>query len=188
MPAPTIPSIPTLNFTVGVRQSYSFPIGNNPTWVSGYSAWDTFVMTLSGNNLVISGTPTRVGSHTATVLISNADGEVQRDFTISVAEIVVPRPPVVRPVIVPRSTITLRAGTDYTANPIEITIRNKPSTVRVFGVPIGLNWRFSTNGIEIIGTAADVPVRGGSLLTSISIFASNSGGSHSASQPILYTR
>ena len=189
MPAPSIPSFGTFLFTVGRRSSWVINIGNNPTWGYGVLDWNgDLQIELQGNNLFIYGTPTRAGIFQGNIHLGNADGQAGAAITVSVSEVVTPPPVVARPVIIPKQ-IRIRPGVNYTENPIEIEIRNKPTSARIHGLLIALNWRFSENGIEIIGTAAshsNIGPGGSSIVVNIDVFASNSGGSDSSRMALVY--
>ena len=190
MPAPTVPAISTLNFTVGQQRTHTIPIGNNPTWGHGFLQWDTFVIRLVGSNLQISGAPTRPGTYSGNFQVGNADGVGGATFQISVNEPVTPPPAASRPVIIVRTpTPAINAGVNYTETPIQIQIRNKPTFASITGLAIGMDWRFFDNGIEIIGTPPRItnlyPTRRSNRFINVTIFASNSAGSDSKTQPIL---
>ena len=192
MPRPTIPSFSTFNFTAGQFRKHSIPIGNRPTWGLGFLSWDTFLIQLVGSNLEISGTPTRIGTFRGNFNVGNSDGSASANLTVSVSAVVSPPQPVFRPSIV-HTTLNIRAGVDYTANPIRIRILNNPRTVSLSGLAIGLSWRFRTDGIsgiEIIGTAPSIRNLSSNqpavLNTTVDIFAANSAGSDSEKLSITY--
>lgn len=189
MPKPIIPAT-TINFTVGRHMDWQISVANSPTYGFGIMDWIGLTIKVEDNHLRVGGTPTRAGTYQADVLVGNSDGNDQRTITIIVAEVVTPPPVVVRPVIVLPSPINIRGGTNYTANPIEITIRNKPTSARIYSIAVGLDWRFSANGIEIIGSAPslrNLSPGGSTFNVEFSVFASNSAGSDAKHGRLLYT-
>jgi hypothetical protein len=163
-PAPVITSATTVNATVGVAFNYQITATNNPTsfGASGLPAGLSFNSTTG----LISGIPTATGNASVTISATNAGGTGLATLLIFV------RPPA--PVI---TSATSANGTVGEVFSYVITATNNPTSFGATGLPLGLSVD-STTGI--IGGSPTAPGN-----SSITIFATNAGGTGSATLSLV---
>ena len=176
----SIAMISEQNIVVATPYVLPVAITGSPIEVAVYGDFDEFHYdyTFANGILRIKGTPQR--------LLKGQHFEIEAEFpgnivlTRDVAFNVVAAAPIIRH----PGTLRFFRNFNYNDFPISIEIANNPKKVRVHGLQVGLGHKKTKKGADIIGripATAEAEFTRAADDTTVSIFASNTGGPHTLS-------